>query len=768
MNCCRLFLLSALMLFGGQSLWSQTVNEILFEGNRKVELETLRLSISSKIGNPLSENSVREDIYKLYELGYFEAIEVAKRVDKNPDGTESLILIYRLKEKPSIKRIEFEGVEEFEDDHFQDKIAIKPFTIINEEKISDDLVLIEKEYVDKGYYLVDVDYQLHPESEYEVVLKYVVKEHSKVKVRAVHFIGNHYFSDLDLRDKLMIREFNRFSWMSTTGLYKDEAFDRDTRFLEFYYMDNGFVRVKVETPNVLLSPDKEWIDLTFSIEEGEQYYVSHVDITGDIITDKDNLLGKLKSKSEKLYRHSQFIQDIETLTDYYADFGYAFVNVNPQRPVDDDKKLVSITYDIQKGEKVYFGEVEIIGNDKTRDNVIRRQLLITDGALYSGTKLKKSKQEVERLGFFKEVVVRTEKIPGKKKVKVIVSVKEKTTGSFQVGVGYSPNQGAFFTSQISENNVLGYGQRVGLNARFNPEGHFVQISWREPYLMDTDWNVGTSLYKMLEKRGAPDEESNPYKEDKIGGRVSVGHPIWNRILLHVAYKLERLEFIDIDPVFISFYQSAITSSVELTLERNTTNNYLDPSAGSLMMSSFEYAGKELGGDRDFSKWKNQFTHYTPWMWTDHFRTYFRMNAEFAYLFPNSDKKLPINERFKSGGIKSNRGYPWNVISPDMPILFNPYAFPRYLRKGGNRMLQINLEYYVPLIAEAGLKGLVFLDASQVYDDADDFTLSTLKYGTGMGLRWITPIAPLRFELGWPYDPETNELGDKQLHFYIGP
>lgn len=763
------FIVGVCLLILSTTLFAaQTIKEIKFSGNRKVEKETLHLNILTRVGQPFDEKQIAEDIYKLFALGYFENIEVFKELVEHPDESISVNLNYKITEKPAIQSIEFSGMEEFESDHFKDKVRVKPYTIVDEKKISEDLEMIKREYVDKGYYLVDVTYETEKIESHEVILKYVVQEHNKVKVRAIRFLGNAFFADTNLKDRLFIKEYDRLSWMGSSGLYKDEVFDRDTRFLEFYYMDNGFVRVKVAEPNVSLLPDKEWIDITYSIQEGKQYYVNSLEVTGDIITSKQDLLDRLRTKPEKLYRHSHFIRDIETLTDYYADFGYAFVNVTPNRPVDDEKRLVSISYDIQKGDKVFFSSIQIEGNDKTRDNVIRRQLTIVENALYSGSKLKDSKARVERLGFFKEVTLKTEKVPNQKKVKVVVTVKEKTTGSFQVGVGYSPSQGAFFTSQISENNVLGYGQRVSIDAQFNPEGHRLSLSWREPYLLDSQWNVGASIYNSIEKKPAPDTESNPYKEERLGGRVSVGHPIFEDISLHFAYRLENIEFVNIDPVFSFFYQTAITSSIEATLERNKTNNYLDPSSGSLLMTSLEYAGRELGGDRDFAKITAVGTYYYPLQITETFPTYFRFNSEYYLIFPTSSQKVPINERFKSGGVKSNRGYRWSSLSPTTPIQYNPHAYPRYLQKGGDRMLQLNFEYYVPLIPEAGLKGLTFIDASQVFDDDEAFDLKTLKPAAGFGIRWITPIAPLRFELGWPYDTEAEKFGEKELHFYIGP
>ena len=393
--------------------------------------------------------------------------------------------------------------------------------------------------------------------------------------------------------------------------------------------------------------------------------------------------------------------------------------------------------------------------------------MIAEGALYSGSKLKDSKTKVERLGFFEEVQVKTQKDLNNKKVNVTIKIKEKTTGNFQLGVGYSGYQSFFFTGQISENNVFGYGQRVGIETQYNDEEHRLSFSWREPYLMDTQWNLGASLTKSLQKGYPLARDSDPFKENKIGGRLSLGHTVFRDTILHVAYKLERIRYVNVIDYYRFKFPDALTSSVDLTLERDTTNNYIDPTRGMKLSTSLEYAGNFLGGDQDYVKWMNQGTYYYPIKLSDYWRTYFRFNAQHGHVFPNSNKIVPVSERFNLGGIKSNRGYGWFKISKFMEIIPDPFSFPIEIRKGGDRFVQFNLEYYFPLIAEAGLKGLCFFDASQVFDDKEKFTLNSLKYGVGCGIRWLTPIAPLRFELGWPYYPDKNKLGEKIPHFYIG-
>lgn len=741
---------------------NKTIQHIVFKGNRKVEVDALKLKINTSVSSPLNLETIRSDIKSLYALDYFDNIAVYAS-----GSTNDLTLTYELKERPSIVEITFDGIEEFEDEHFNEKLGAKIYTIVNQRKIAEDLATIESEYIDKGYYLVDVSYKLEKVSTHEVKLVYVINEHNKTRVRRIHILGNTFFDDARLKQQLAIQEFNRMSWMSSTGIYKDEFFNRDTQFIEFFYMDHGFVRVKVAKPLVFLSPDRDWIDITYSLVEGPQYYVSDVRVTGDIISTEKELTHRLRSKPEKLYKHSSFIRDIETLTDYYADFGYAFVNVTPERPVDDDKKLVSIHYDIQKGEKVYFGDIRIVGNDKTRDNVIRRQLTITEGALYSGSKLKASKIQVQRLGFFKEVTLRTQKVPNRAVVDIIVTIVEKSTGQFQMGVGFSGRESWFMTTQISENNVFGLGQRVSIEGQYNGTSHKASVNWREPYLLDSDWNIGLSLYKWLQPGDKPDAASETPEENKIGFRFSLGHPIMRNLSLHFAYKLENQSFDKISPLYEYFYPTATTSSLESILDFNSTNNYIDPSSGTKLLATFEYAGGLLGGEQDYGKLLAQATYYYNIPFSDYWQTYFRLNAEYHSLIQISDEKIPNAGRFKSGGPKTNRGYPWSAITPTVMIQEPFKAFPRQFNKGGTQMLQFNLEYFYPLISEAGLKGVIFGDASNVFDDDQSLTLKHLKYGVGAGIRWITPIAPLRFELAYPYYAETGKFGELIHHFFIG-
>ncbi|MGE0173503.1 MAG: outer membrane protein assembly factor BamA [Oligoflexales bacterium] len=749
---------------------SQTVKQITVEGNRKVESDAVLTTIKTRTEDPLDPKKIREDIKALHELGYFSDIKV---FSEPADG--GVRLIYAVKEKPAIVEIQFNGLHELTEEDVKEKLETKLFTIVNEHQINNDLQVIERQYLEKGFFLASASYKLEPKdgNENEVILHYNIEEGGKVQVAELDIVGNEYFTDADLIDKFASKPVTRSSTFQTPGsLYNDELVKRDLEVLAYLYKDQGFAEVKVAKPVEVMDSDREFVRITFEVEEGIQYNVGTIDITGDLLFDKKELLESLKLKPGALFRYSFFSKDVETLFNKYADKGYAFTDVNPIPTFDREKKLVNLNFNITKGEKVYFGEITIVGNTKTRDNVIRREIEIADSELFNQTNLTKSKSNVERLGFFEEVQSikkRDDKEPNILHYKF--KIKEKPTGQLQAALGFSPGKkdvdqsNWFGQGRYSEENQSGRGWKTGLSGKWNGDKNYsLDLNMKDPRVNDSQWSLGFGAYfgNTATKRAEIDIETRT-----IGGNVEVGRTLFELVRGTVTYQIEKTKQISDKFLIDRLREEGVESSIILGLSRNSTDNYLDPSEGSVIRLSQKFTGGPvLRGDHQYLESIASTDYYYPVDFTETYRTYFRAHGSYRMLWPAGGKQIPLSKRYLLGGYDDLRGYETETVGPSFSILNAPGDRAQRFDKGGTKRVLFQVEYFFPIIKEANIKGLLFTDKGRVYDDGEPFELKGYRSDVGFGFRWITPIAPFRFEFAYPI--ENGKLGDdRQFIFYIG-
>lgn len=769
MNKLSFMTIAFLLAFSPSYLSAQAVDnvtEIRVEGNAKVEPEAIVTIMDSAVGRVVDPETIADDIEKLFELGYFSDVRIFK--ETTAGGVK---LIVSVKEKPAIVEIAFEGFEEVTEEDLSDKLETKIYTIVNEAKINSDLAIIDREYVNKGFYLARATYRLENINEREVKLIYAIDEAGKVRVGDVHILGNKYYTDTELIKVLLSTPLTRGSiWGSTESMFQDDFLKRDLEFLSLYYRDQGFMKVKISKPITEMDSDREFVRLTFQIEEGIQYSVSSIDISGDLLFPKEDLLEEMQLKPGELFRFSRFRKDLDMLIDKYGDLGYAFVDVNPVTTYDDEKATATIRYDITKGMKVYFGELSITGNTKTRDNVVRREFEIYDSERYSGTGLRQSKSNIERLGFFKQVqAIKERDVDDPSILKYNFKVEENRTGQLQAALGFQPGQSSaesswFGQGKYSEENQSGYGWKTGLSARWNgSKTYSLETNFTNPRVNDSYWSLGFSGFLQNEVRTITDEIS--VQEKRVGGSVTVGRKIVELIRGTLTYRLSKITQTSEVYLIDKFKEEGIASSVIFGLRRNSTNNYLDPSDGSDLQFRHEVTGGLLGGDRQYFKTSGEATFYHPIDFSDTYRTYFRLNSSLSYIYPYGDNPVPLFERFQLGGPTDMRGFGLNSIGPKFNILQSPSGRVTRFNKGGDKELLVQLEYFVPLIMEANIKGVLFTDFGRVYDDDESIKWEDMKRDFGFGLRWITPIAPFRFE--WAYPVENGEVGNLKFIFYLG-
>lgn len=744
----------------------EVIEDIVVRGNGRVESDAIITILKTKRADSLSNADIREDMKTLFDLGYFSDL----RFFKKPQGA-GVVLVIQVSEKPAITAISYEGMTEIKEDDLKDKVETKLYTIVNEGKISADLRIIEKQYAEKGFYLSRVSYVLEKVGANEVHLKYVVDEGKMVQVADVSIIGNQYFTDAELIQKMPSQPFTRSSAYGSSSLFKEDFVKNDLGLLGYIYKDNGFAKVQVAKPHQIMDPDRGFVRLTYKVEEGIQYNIGTLDVSGDLLFTKEELFKAMKLKPGELFKFSYFNRDIEMLGDKYGDLGYAYADVNPIVTYDDEKKLANINYEIAKGDKIYFGEMTIIGNTKTRDNVMRRDFAVADAALYHGTDLNKTKREMTRLGFFEDIQILKERnLNDDTVLDLNYKVKEKPTGQLQASVGYTPPQGGassgfFGQGAYEEQNQNGFGYKDSLRGKWDGDKNYsLELSFTNPRVNDSLWLAGTSLqYANSVEKPIADVE---VEEKQYGGSVFVGRRLIEEITARVTYQLLKIEQSSTAYLVEKFQVKGLKSSVVFSLGRYDTDNNIAPTEGSEVTVKQKFAGGPiLKGDYEFMESSLEASYFYPVDLGDSFRTHFRLFGNVSYIYPLYEKPVPFTDRYRLGGYNDMRGYEFGEIGPRFFMMRAPGDEPRSQIWGGDKKMWYQLEYFVPLIQEAGIKALFFADMGRVYSENEALSFADMKRDVGFGFRWQTPIAPFRFE--WAYPIEDGKMGESKMIFSIG-
>lgn len=740
---------------------SGKIDKIVIKGNKKIEVDAIKAKLTSKEGGQASNDTIHQDIVDLFNLGYFYDVDVTAS-DSGP-----LTLTYTVTEKPSVATIDFDGNEEIDVDELKEITGLKPYEILNMAKIREAADKMEKLYEDKGFFLARISYKIEPDADPgSVKLTFTIAENDKVRVKRISFIGNKKIASGKLKDSMITKEGGFFAFLSGSGSYKQDAFDRDTQMLNYFYFNEGYVQVKIDRPQVYVTPDKKGIYITFRVEEGEQFKVGSVDFTGDLLFSRDELFETTNIQKQDIFRYQVLQDDLKALQAKYGDLGYAYANPIPRTRIREADREVDITFEIDKGYKVYFGRINMVGDSKTRDKVIRRELRIVEGELYNETRKRESIDNVKRLGFFEEVNFNSKTPKGKNDIMDLdIVVKERNTGTIQVGAGYSNFNGFVFNGQVNQINFLGRGQRLGISIDLSKRQSLYKASFTEPYFMDTEWSTGFDLYRSQRLL-------SEYDETKTGGNIRIGHPLAPYLDGYVRYKLDDTR-LKLDPetgdldTFPVDTANGLTSSLTFTLEYDKRDDRFAPSKGVFSSVGIEYAG--VGGDKDYTKGFGFFRYYKSVFWN----MVWRNNLNYSFISSNvSGKPVPFNELFLLGGANSLRGYDWFSIGKRKR---SKRAYD--IAKGGNasneeaeRLAQrpfggtqeffYNMEMQFPMISEAKINGVIFYDVG----DADDsLAMARLRQDYGFGFRWFSPIGPLRFEWGFPIQRRA-ELNEDAVNF----
>jgi outer membrane protein insertion porin family len=752
------------------------VQDIRVEGNRRVEVDAIRAAISVKKGQPLDVRAVDRDIRAIMKLGFFDDVVV------EAEGPPSApVLVYRVVERPSVREARITGTDELSSDDLKDTIQLKAFALLDLNAVRQDVQRIQEKYVEKGFYLAEVTWRLEPQPDNQVDVLYVVEERAKVEVKEIRFLGNERVAAEELEAVMVTKRGGYLDFMRGGGTFREDAFQHDLQAIQVAYLDRGFLTVRLGTPTVALSPDRRYLFLTIPVTEGDQYRIGKVSYAGQLLDREEQLRFVTQTRPHEMFSRARVAQDLFALADVYKDLGHAYANVNPITDVHAEERIVDIAFEVQPGPKVRFERIDVIGNDRTRDKVIRRELRIYEGELFSGTGMRVSKQRVTALGFFETVEISTAKGSAEDLMVATVEVKERATGTFQVGAGFSSYENFILTGQISQNNFFGWGQTLSLQVQWSSIRQLGQIQFVEPYFLDTRWTFAFDVY-------ATEGFYTNFTRRAVGGNMTWGYELSGLAdVIPFARRLEDMrlfatytnEYVTSSPSGASYplagrYESGTTSSLRLAVSWDRRDNRLFPTRGFYLNVSGELAAPLLAPEWLFGDDVNLFTRYVldarvyrP-LW---FGLVARARLAMGWIQSWQGDRLPISELYFAGGINTIRGYRILSIAPEERVSSceGPDCRTILVAVGGNKQAILNFEIEFPLVEAAGIRGVVFYDVGNVFETGSwrNDTGPLFFQSVGFGFRWFSPVGPLRFEWGIPLNAREGIDQSVDFQFTIG-
>ncbi len=712
------------------------VSVVTVKGNDRIEADAILRVVKTEAGAVYKRKQLSKDLQAIYKMGYFDDLRVEAE-----EGPKGMRVTFHVKEKPTIRRIKLKGNLRFDDEEIRENMTLSTGAILNIFKIQSNIEQIESMYKEKNYHQVRVNYTILPTKQNQADIEFSIEEGKKLYVTSIGFEGNKSITDKKLKKIIKTSEKGFFSWLTSSGDMDRAELDQDASLIKGYYHNQGYTRAKVGEPVVDITP--EGIRIDFRIEEGPRFKVGKIDIAGDLILDKKVLMKELSIGELEYYNREKLQNDIIGLRDLYGSHGYAYAEITPKISEDEQNLLVDITYDIDKRQEVYFENIFITGNTRTRDKVIRRQLRVEEQGRFDTKALKRSIRNLYRLDYFEDTKVNTTKGSADDKMVLKIDVTEKSTGQFSFGAGVSSAENLFFMGSISERNLFGRGQILSFNGQFGSSTTRYSLSFTEPWLFDIPLSGTVSAYQQ-------DKEYDEYQVDSVGGYLGVSYPIFDytRIYWNYAYDYSEIKIdenaTNVDDSVRELEGIVVTSSSAVSIGYDSRDSRFNPTEGSKHLLTFEYAG--IGGDVGFNKYLAETGWYFPWfkglVWFLH--------GKAGVVDQNDNEKLlPDHEKFYLGGINSLRGFDSRGVN-----IKSTNSAGEETEIGGGSMVQFNFELIIPLSKKIGLMGVVFYDTGNVYEDTID--LEDMRESAGYGVRWYSPLAPIRIEYGQVLDPRDGE------------
>ena len=725
------------------------VKQLDIKGSRKIDEATIRFRLKTKLGEPFSLEKTREDVKALYRLGFFDDVAVDAEVFEG-----GLKVTFILTEKPTIREIKIRGNKQITTDKIKEKIALTEGGVFNAQVVASNAERARLLYEEEGYYQAKIVPQVEKVAEGDVSVVFQIDEGGKFEISSVRILGTKGLSERDIKDHLATKELFLFFFY---GTLKREELQRDLDRIKAFYLDNGFLDIKVDEPEIRVLEAKRRLEISIRVEEGPQYRVGEVRLAGNTVFATDEILRPLQIAKRGIFSREVFQRDILTLTDRYSERGYLFADIAPIINTDRVNHIVDLGLEISEGKQVFVERIDISGNTKTRDKVIRRDIALIEGDLYNSRLLARSRQNLNNLGYFEDVKIDTRRGTAEDRVDIEVTVKEKATGSFAIGAGFSSIDGVLGAGSISQNNFLGLGTRVSFSGQLGSSANRFVLRYQDPHVLDTETSLDLALYNQR----LLFQSLTGFDQDAKGGSLTLGRRLYKELFGSVSYKYEQVRIFNlvpnlvIDPAGLIKEGTNTTASVGVGLSVDFRDNRRDPTRGFIGTASYQLAASFLGGENEFNRFSLDLGYYHPLFWK--FVGHIRGNVIVVEPFGKS-KEIPTQERIFLGGTNTVRGFKTFTLSP-VDATGN--------RIGGNKAIYFNNELLFPIYEPLGAKGLLFIDAGNVFAEDESFSLS-LRPTAGVGLRVATPFGLVRVE--WGFNLNRNKtLGERSnaVHLTVG-
>ncbi|MBL4775314.1 MAG: outer membrane protein assembly factor BamA [Mariprofundus sp.] len=734
------------------------------EGMRYVERGAVLAQLHSKVGQRLDRRQLSRDVQRLYKAGFFSDIRFVGTRTK-----QGIHLVCHVKEFPLIANLTIEGNEEHRTKDLQLRMKLRPGRIFNPMNSAKDRSTLLKGYLKDGFYQVNVDFipTTLPDGRVDLLVR--IHEGEITRINRIHIIGNKAFSDSTLRNQLASKQPDLATWVTNSDVFDQKRFGSDTQMLQQYYMNNGYLDIKIESRQITISEDKKSFSLTFSLHEGKPYRVSSINIQGDLVPDKQTLEELIKFDVDDTYDMSELQASIAAMNERIGDEGYAFATVTPLLNRNTDNHTVAIVFDIEKGNEVYIERINITGNEKSEDTVVRRLITQDEGARYSGSQIKVSREALGRATFVEDVRISLPKGSANDKVDMNIDITERRTGSISGGIGYSQREKVILTAKISESNLFGKGYQANINGQYGQITQDLNVSLTDPFFFGPHVSASVSAFK---KKTDP-LATVAFQTNSSGAGLGFGIPLSHDLRYNINYRFNQttLSNIAANASLLTRSQVGTQTIGELiqSLNWDSRDRFIATTSGHVESISFGFSG--LGGQSKFWEAAVSSQAYFPFGENHDYVLNPSFSAAIIHAYGQSD--IPLFRRYSLGGIGSMRGLDASGISLRDPATGEAL--------GADKQARASLNFFFPppfLSSTAGIRGLIFADVGTVWGSLsttvgalslninEPFALSRLRYTAGFAIEWISPVGPVGLVWSFPIKLVAGDV-ERGFEFVLG-
>ena len=736
-----------------QTIESFVIADIRVEGLQRISAGTVFNYMPVKVGDEFDETASAESIRTLFQTGFFRDVRLSRT---------GRTLVVQVDEFPTIFSIQFTGNKGIEDDALRDAMSQADFIegrVFNPTVLDQVVQELKNQYLSRGKYAAEVETDVQDLARNRVAVNINVREGDTATIKKISIVGNESFSDKELLDEFESKTSSMLNFFSKKNQYSKETVSSDLEILTSFYQDQGFLKFRIDSTQVSITPDRENIYLTVNVVEGQQYRISQFKLTGRLIVPEEDLLPLVYIAPGELYSRALVDGTVELLNNRLAAEGYSFAEVNPVPEIDDDSNTVSFTINVNPGRRVYVRRIEIIGNNTSRDEVIRRELRQLEGGWYSPALVQRSKIRLQRLGFFDEVEIENEPVPGSSdQVDLIVSLTERSTGSFLVGVGFSGDDGILLQSSITQANLFGSGKQLSIGADRSSIVQSVNLQYTNPYATDSGVSRGfNATYQRIDSWAA---QTAAYITSTLGGGVNYLFPLSEFMSFSAGASYDKIDLESTQytpPELINFIDGNPNNNIykfTSALAYDTRDSLLYATRGLSMSLNMEIAAP--GSDLEYYKANARASWYIPLI-----RDFvFKVSGDLGYGDSyNGDVGLPFFKNYYAGGTSSVRGYEVRSLGP---------RDSRFFPLGGAARVLTNASLLLPIPGSAAKdkRLALFIDGGQVYGPNQTIELSEMRFSAGIGFNWLSPMGPLAISYAKPLN---SKIGDEteSIQFSIG-